>query len=80
MPQTEDGIPAIVKLCIHAIEHKGGLESVGIYRVSGIKSEIDRLRVVLQPSLSLSCFICPQNNTDPSSHLPVLCVWPAQFD
>ena len=51
MPQTEDGIPAIVKLCIHAIEHKGGLESVGIYRVSGIKSEIDRLRVVLQPPL-----------------------------
>jgi hypothetical protein len=46
MPQTEDGIPTIVKLCIHAIEHKGGLESVGLYRVSGIKSEIDRLRVV----------------------------------
>lgn len=46
MPPTEDGIPSIMRLCIHAIESKGGLESEGIYRVSGIKSEVDRLRVV----------------------------------
>ena len=68
MPQTDDSIPAIVKLCIHAIEQKGGLDSEGIYRVSGVKSEVERLRVVRESS-PLSC---AQTSIHRSSLLSIL--------
>ena len=35
----------VVTLCVSAIERKGGAELEGIYRIPGIKGEIEKLRM-----------------------------------
>lgn len=41
----DDGVPPIVGICIGAIERRGGLNSEGIYRISGVKSDLEKLRI-----------------------------------
>jgi len=41
---ADNGLPTILVMCVHAIERRG-LTSEGIYRISGIKTELERLRV-----------------------------------
>jgi len=45
LPGNDDDIPLVVQLCISAIERKGGMEMEGIYRIPGIKGEIEKLRM-----------------------------------
>lgn len=45
IPGGDDEIPVVVTLCIAAIERKGGLEMEGLYRVPGIKGEIEKLKL-----------------------------------
>ena len=41
--RESNGIPAIVKKCVSEVERRGMTE-VGIYRVSGVSSEIQQLK------------------------------------
>ena len=45
LPGGDDEVPVVVTLCITAIERRGGLEMEGLYRIPGIKGEIDKLRM-----------------------------------
>jgi len=45
IPGGDDDVPLVVTLCISAIERRGGAEWEGIYRIPGIKGEIERLRM-----------------------------------
>jgi len=45
IPGGDDDVPPVVMLCITAIERRGGLEMEGIYRIPGIKGEIEKLRL-----------------------------------
>ena len=44
MMVDDQALPSIATTCMRAIE-KRGLDSVGIYRVSGMKRETERLRM-----------------------------------
>ncbi|XP_040578685.2 LOW QUALITY PROTEIN: uncharacterized protein [Lepeophtheirus salmonis] len=39
-------LPLIVRECIDFIEHGGGIESEGIYRSSGVKSKVNKLKAI----------------------------------
>lgn len=43
-PGSEDEVPFIVTECIHAVE-KRGLDIEGLYRLSGVKGDIEKLRM-----------------------------------
>jgi len=45
VPGGDDEIPLVVTLCVSAIERKGGAELEGMYRIPGIKGEIEKLRM-----------------------------------
>ena len=44
-------VPRIVEKCCAAIRDSGALDSVGIYRISGITSKVQRLKTAFDKGL-----------------------------
>lgn len=44
-------VPRVVEKCCTAIRDSGGLESVGIYRISGITSKVQKLKAAFDKGL-----------------------------
>ena len=58
-PKTPNGIPLFIHKCIIFLENK--LDSEGIYRVSGVKTRIEKLRLAFNQVCVCTCvyvFVC----------------------
>lgn len=49
-------LPFLVEVCVHEIENRG-LFSEGIYRVSGLRDEVEALRVAFDKGMNVF-FLC----------------------
>lgn len=68
-------VPRLLERCVEAIERAGGLEVVGLYRLSGTTSKIARLKARLDAGLSIQLALSLSLlHSDTSTYIPS-CLW-----
>ncbi|CAG8504023.1 29154_t:CDS:10 [Gigaspora margarita] len=68
-------VPLILMKCTEAIERNGGLESQGIYRVSGVQSNIQKLRALFDRNTETVDLSAEEASLDVNNITSVLKLW-----
>ncbi|CAG8789935.1 3107_t:CDS:2, partial [Gigaspora rosea] len=68
-------VPLILMKCAEAIERNGGLESQGIYRVSGVQSNIQKLRALFDRNTEAVDLSAEESSLDINNITSVLKLW-----
>ncbi|CAG8734044.1 11813_t:CDS:10, partial [Cetraspora pellucida] len=75
MRRDNHEIPLILTKCAEAIEKNGGLESQGIYRVSGVQSHIQKLRTLFDRNAEAVDLSAEECFSDVNNLTSVLKLW-----
>ncbi|CAG8756298.1 15675_t:CDS:10, partial [Dentiscutata erythropus] len=75
MRRDNHEVPLILIKCAEAIERNGGLESQGIYRVSGVQSHIQKLRALFDRNAEAADLNAEECFSDVNNITSVLKLW-----
>lgn len=68
-------VPPIVEKCCTAIKESGGIDSVGIYRISGITSKVHKLKGLLDRDVGAVDLLSGEWSADVNTIASVLKLW-----